>query len=121
MATAAVPQMLDYDSTEGGRSGLFRFDLATAKRYRQGPHIARQSAPHLLGDLTIARNGDVYATDSRAPIVWRLRAGRDSLERFVDSPLLLNAQGLTFTPDEKALYLADYSRGMLKIDLPREG
>ncbi len=72
--------------------------------------------PHLLGDLTIARNGDVYATDSRAPIVWRLRAGRDSLERFVESPLLLNAQGLTFTPDEKALYLADYSRGMLKID-----
>ena len=78
--------------------------------------ISPDSAPHLLGDLTITRNGDVYASDSRAPIVWKLRAGGDTLERFVESPLLLNAQGLTFTPDEKTLYLADYSRGMLKID-----
>ena len=101
---------------EAGRSGLFRFDLATAKLTGKFL-ISPDSLPHLLGDLTIARNGDVYATDSRAPIVWRLRAGRDSLERFVESPLLLNAQGLAFTPDEKALYLADYSRGMLKIDL----
>ena len=116
VAAAAIPQMLDYDSAEAGRSGLFRYALATGALTGKFP-ISPDGAPHVLGDLTIARNGDVYASDSRAPVVWRVRAGSDSLERFVESPLLLSAQGLALTPDERALYLADYSRGMLKIDL----
>ena len=41
----------------------------------------------------------------------------DSLERFVESPLLLSAQGLGLTPDERSLYLADYARGILRVDL----
>lgn len=59
----------------------------------------------------------MYASDSRAPVVWRIRTGSDSLERFVASPLILSGQGLALTPDEQALFLADYSRGMLRIDL----
>jgi sugar lactone lactonase YvrE len=116
VAAAAVPQMLDFDSADAGRSGLFRYVLATAALTGKFL-ISPDGVPHLLGDLTIARNGDVYASDSRAPIVWRIRAGTDSLERFIESPLLLSAQGLALTPDEQTLYLADYSRGILKIDL----
>jgi hypothetical protein len=116
VAAAAVPQMLHYDSAEDGRSGLFRYDLTTGALTGKFP-IPADSAPHVLGDLTIARNGDVYTSDSRAPVVWRVRTGTDSLERFIESPLLLSAQGLALTPNERALYLADYSRGILKIDL----
>ena len=95
MATAAVPQMLDYDSTRPG--GVGSFDSISRRR------SSRAGSPSLpTGAASPWRphhrtNGDVYASDSRAPIVWRLRAGSDSLERFVESPLLLNAQGLTFT------------------------
>jgi hypothetical protein len=116
VAAAAVPQMVKYDSAMAGLSGLFRYDLTTGALTGGFP-IPPDSAPHLLGDLTIARNGDVYASDSRAPVVWRVRAGADSVERFVESPLILSAQGLALTSDEQGLLLADYSRGMLKIDL----
>lgn len=115
VASAAVPQMENFSPGDLGRSGLLRFDLATGKL--TGRFIIRDNSPHALGDLTVAGNGDVYASDSRAPIVWRLRSGADSLERFLDSPLLLSAQGLTLTPDERTLYLADYSRGILAIDV----
>lgn len=115
VAAAALPQMAGFSPGELGRSGLFRFDLATGKL--TGRFLIRDGASHVLGDLTIAGNGDVYASDSRAPIVWRLRAGGDSIDRFLESPLLTSAQGLALTPDERALYLADYSRGILKIDL----
>jgi len=116
VAMAAIPQMLHYDSTAAGRSGLFRYDLATSKLTGEFL-IAPDSVPHLLGDLTISRAGDVYASDSRAPVVWQVRSGAHSIERFLESPLLLSAQGLALTPDERTLYLADYSRGMLKIDI----
>lgn len=43
----------------------------------------------------------------------------DSLERFIESPLLLSAQGLALTPDERSLFVADYARGILRVDLRR--
>lgn len=116
VAAAAVLQMLEYDSADAGRSGLFRYDLASGALTGR-VIIPPDGAAHLLGDLTVARNGDVYASDSRAPVVWRLRGGADSLERLVESPLILSAQGLALSEDERTLFLADYSRGMLKIDL----
>jgi hypothetical protein len=116
VAAAAVPQMVGFDSLLDGRSGLFRYDLGSG-RLTGRFLIPSDSVGHLLGDLTVARNGDVYASDSRAPIVWRLQAGTDSLEPLIQSPLILSAQGLALTPDERTLYLADYARGILKIDL----
>jgi hypothetical protein len=116
VAAAAIPQMVGFDSAQDGRSGLFRYDLDSGRltgRFLVPP----DSVGHLLGDLTVARNGDVYASDSRAPIVWRLQAGTDSLEAFIESPLILSAQGLALSPDEGTLYLADYARGILRITL----
>jgi len=116
VSAAAVPQTVGYDSADVGRSGLFRFDLAS------GALTGRFLLPpdgqlHTLGDVTIARNGDVYSTDSRQPGVYRVRAGSDSMEQLVASPLLLAAQGLALDAHERSLYVADYSRGILRIDL----
>ncbi|MEP6687514.1 MAG: SMP-30/gluconolactonase/LRE family protein [Gemmatimonadales bacterium] len=116
VAASALPQTAGFDSANTGRSGVFRFDLATGALTGRYP-IPDDGQPHTLGDVAIARNGDVYATDSRAPAVYRVRAGADSIERFLTSPLLLSAQGLALDADERSLYVADYSRGMLRVDL----
>jgi sugar lactone lactonase YvrE len=116
VAATALPQTIGFDAADAGRSGLFRFDLATgvlSGRYVIPP----DGEKHALGDVAVARNGDVYATDSRGPAIYCVRAGSDSLERFVTSPLLLSAQGLTFDGDERTLYVADYARGILRLDL----
>ena len=116
VAAAAVPQTVGYDSADAGRSGLFRFDLASGALTGRFP-LPADGQPHTLGDVTIARSGDVYSTDSRGPGVYRVRAGSDSIEEFVTSPLLLSAQGLALDAEERTLYVADYSRGILRIDL----
>jgi sugar lactone lactonase YvrE len=116
VAAAALPQTAGYDPSDSGRSAILRYDL-------QSGHLsARYDAPtdgtpHLIGDLIVTRGGDVYATDSRAPVLYRVAARGDSLERFVESPLLLSGQGLALTPDERSLYVADYARGILRVDL----
>jgi sugar lactone lactonase YvrE len=116
VSAAAVPQTVGYDSAEVGRSGLFRFDLASGALTGRFP-LPADGKLHTLGDVTIARNGDVYSTDSRGPAVYRVRAGSDSIEQFVTSPLFLAMQGLAFDSRERTLYVADYSRGILRIDL----
>jgi hypothetical protein len=116
VAAAAVRQSAGFDPADSLRSGLFRFDLSTGALTGRFP-VPEDGAPHALGDLTVTRAGDVYASDSRAPAIYRVRAGADSIERFVTSPLFLSAQGLALDAGEGALYVADYARGILRVDL----
>jgi hypothetical protein len=116
VASAAVPQMLDYAPADSFRSGLFRFDLRSGTPTGRFP-VADDGEPHALGDVIVSRAGDVYATDSRSPRLYRVRPGMDSLEVFLESPLLLSGQGLALGPGERYLYVADYARGILRVDL----
>jgi sugar lactone lactonase YvrE len=116
VATTALPQMVGYDSADADRSGLFAFDLTTGM-LRGRFLLPRDGSPHALGDVAITRAGDVYASDSRGPAIYRVRAGADTIEAFVRSSLLLSAQGMAFDRDERTMYVADYSRGILRVDL----
>jgi sugar lactone lactonase YvrE len=116
VATTALPQMVGYDTADAGRSGLYAFDLTTGA-LRGRYLLPRDGSPHALGDVVITRAGDVYASDSRAPAIYRVRTGADTIEEFLRSPLLLSAQGMAFDHGEKTMYLADYSRGLLRVDL----
>jgi sugar lactone lactonase YvrE len=116
VATAALPQMVGYDSADAGRSGLYAFDLTTGA-LRGRYLLARDGSAHALGDVVITRAGDVYVSDSRAPAIYRVRAGADTIEAFLKSPLLLSAQGMALDRGERTMFLADYARGLLRVDL----
>lgn len=115
VAAASLPQVAAYQAADSGRSAILQYDLRSGRLTRRyEPH---GDEAHAIGDLIVTRSGDVLATDSRAPVVYRIPARGDTLERFIQSPLLLSAQGLALTPDERALYVADYARGILRVDL----
>lgn len=116
VATAARPQMMGYAPADSLRSALVRIDL-TSGRVTGRFEVPPDGAPHVLGDVIVSSAGDVYATDSRSPLIVRIAAGRDTLERFVTSPLLTAAQGLALSADERSLYVADYARGILRVDV----
>jgi hypothetical protein len=116
VATAAVPQMPGYLAADSACSAVLAFDL------RSGERVARFDVPpdgraHGVADLTVGGDGRVYASDSRAPVLFRVPESGDALERFLESPLLLSGQGLAAEPGGRALYLADYARGIVKVDL----
>jgi hypothetical protein len=55
-------------------------------------------------------------TDSSEPVLYRLRDGADTLDR-ITHPLFRSLQGMAPTPDGKAIYVADWSHGILRVDL----
>lgn len=116
VATAAVPQMSGYTAADSGRSALLRFDLETGERTGHFA-VAPDGRPHALGDVVVMRDGEAYATDSRAPTIYRVRNGGDALEPFLESSLLLSAQGLAPDPGQRHLFVADYARGILRVNL----
>lgn len=117
--TSPVPMLAGWapDATAGVATpaALLRIRLVdgTIERRWELPPASRG---HVLGDLAIGPLGDVFVTDSNDPVLYRLRPGADTLERLT-SPLFHSLQGLAPTPDGERLYLADYSHGLLSIDL----
>lgn len=116
VCTAAQPQMTNYDARERGRSGLFKFDLTTGKlagKYM----LPADSKQHWLGDLAVNSRGDVYTTDSVTPALYVLRHDAPRLEAVLEGEPFVSPQGLDFTTDEKQLFVADYAKGVFRINL----
>ena len=115
-ATTAFPQMENFQKADDGKSGVFKYDLQTGKLLKKYLP-ANETAKHALGDLIVAKNGDVYASDSVSPNIYRIEAKKDQLEIFLTSDNFNSLQGLAFSPDEKILFAADYSKGVFRIGM----
>lgn len=114
--TTAFPQMENFQKADDGKSGVFKYDLKTGKLLKKYL-LSNDVAKHALGDLIVAKNGDVYASDSVSPNIYRIENRKDELEIFLTSDNFSSLQGLAFSPDEKILFAADYSKGIFCIEM----
>jgi sugar lactone lactonase YvrE len=114
-ATSAVPQMDDYQPADRNRAALVEFSLVDGK-VRRTAALAADGAGHIVGDLTVAADGSVYAPDSIAPVIWRLPPDARQLERWIESDQFQSLQGIASAPDGGALLLSDYENGMFLIE-----
>lgn len=97
----------------GKEGALVAFDLKT------GREVKRIVAPIAegIGDLTVGPKGDVYVTSNAGGALFPLRAGADRMERLDREGELPSPQGPALSADGKSLFLADYRRGIAKVDL----
>ncbi len=116
VTTTAFPQMQDFQKADDGKSGVFKYDLRSGKLLKKYL-LSNADGKHALGDLIIAKNGDIYASDSVSPNIYRIESKRDELEVFLTSDNFASLQGLAFSTDEKILFAADYSKGVFKISM----
>jgi sugar lactone lactonase YvrE len=117
VATTALPRMQGFAAADSGRVGVFGYDMDTGRLRRRAWMPRDSSTAHTFGDVAVAPNGDVYVSDSQAPLIARLPLGSDSLERFVTHPLFRSLQGMAITADGATMFVADYSHGLLRVDL----
>ena len=113
--TSGIAQMANYVPADSAIAALLRLRISDGVIERRWdlPVIPRG---HVLGDLAVGPNGDVFVTDSNDPVLYRLRPGADTLES-IRHPLFRSLQGMAPTPDDGALYVADYSHGILRVNL----
>ena len=113
-ALAALPEMSGYTPDQKGHTGLAEINLGTSEIRRVIP-LPGDGRDHALGDLLVAPDGTVYATDSKAPIIWQLAAGAEDFQKVADSPLFASLQGLVLSKDR--LLVADYANGLFTVEL----
>jgi len=115
VASSAISELPGFNQDKG-HAGIFQYDLKTGKLIRKFL-IADTESEHVLGDVIVNSKGDVFTTDSNTPGVYWIPNGKTELEVFLGPDLFRSPQGLCFSPDEKTLFVADYSRGVIAIDI----
>lgn len=114
--SAAMPQMRGYEPALEGSTALFAYDLKTGRLLRRLA-LPRFGQAHVLNDLTLAENGDVYASDSVGSGIYVARVAADTLEEFVAPGVFRSPQGLVFSSGGERLYVADWSVGLFSVDV----
>lgn len=113
---AAVNNRLAYERAgeETPFAAIMAFDAGSGETLRT-VRIRQENA--LLGDLEIAKNGAVYASDSITPRIFRLSPGAETPDVFIEDPRFVNLQGLALDETNNRLFVADYLSGLFVADL----
>ena len=108
-----VPQMEHFDSTH--KPAVFKYDLRTGKLLaRYAPHEPKQP---IFGDLVLSPKGVAFIPDSRNNIIFSVNERSKQLEPYFTSPEFWNIQGITFSNDGRYLFIADYIKGIFRLDM----
>lgn len=111
VASGSVPET---PKAEPAWTGLVALDPGRPDRAARIPAPARLTAAP--GDVAIARDGNVYASDGLNGAVYRCRPGCSVLEVLLAPGTLFSAQGLALPGDQKLLYIADRRYGIAALD-----
>lgn len=114
-ATSMMPAVTGYTEAQQGVAALVAFDLSSGALLGSYP-IPTDGRAHVLGDLLLATDGAVFATDSSAPILWRLPPDAAVPEVFLTSAGFSSLQGLAPIGDDR-LIVSDYANGLFVLDL----
>jgi sugar lactone lactonase YvrE len=68
------------------------------------------------GDVAVASDGSIYASDGLNGAVYRCRPGCSALETLLAPGTLFSAQGLALSKDQRLLYIADRRYGIAALD-----
>lgn len=108
-----VPQMEHFDSTH--TPAVFKYDLRTGKLLTK--YSPREPKQPIFGDLVLSPKGVAFIPDSRNNIIFAVNERSKQLEPYFTSPEFWNIQGITFSDDSRYLFIADYIKGIFRLDM----
>lgn len=112
VSCSAMPEMKNFSKEIDGRNEILKIDIKTKKIIKK--YVVEGN--HVFGDLTIAKNGDVYISDSVEPHIYKIANNTISLWKDLKGQAF-NLQGITFNNDESKLFIADYLNGILVVSM----
>jgi len=112
--SSPMEEMENYDSIS--RSAVFKFELSSGKLISKY-EVPLSSKGSVFGDLIISKNGQVFISDSKINNIMIVNEKTNKLEPFYSSTEFWNIQGMAFSADEKFLFIADYVKGIFRLNV----
>lgn len=115
VCSSAEGFMQGYSDADSGKAALFKYDLNTRKliaKYELGPKPA-----HLLNDVVVNAEGDVFVTDTVSGDIFTVKHERDQLEVFIPAGTFHAPNGIAISDDGRQLFISEMPLGVYAVDL----
>lgn len=113
-SSSPMPEMENYDSTRP--SGVYKYNLATGKLLTKYALIYK-AKDFVLGDLTLNSKGEVFISDSKNNVLFKVNESSKALDEYFTSEEFISIQGISFSEDDKYLFIADYVKGIYRLEV----
>ncbi|GJL92875.1 hypothetical protein [Hyphococcus sp.] len=112
---AAVNNQLAYEDAnpENKFASVMAFNAKTGAPFRE---IRVSDSEAIIGDIEVAKDGTVYASDSVTPRILKMEPGGQTLDVFADDPRFVNLQGIALDEKNHRMFVADYLGGLFVIN-----
>ncbi len=115
VASSAVPHAQPR-AEDRGANGVFSFALGDGHLLSTAL-LPKTDEERVIGDVAVTADGNVFAPDSIAPVIYAVDAAGSTLSPWLRNENFISLQGVTTTPDGSHLIVADYSAGLHFIDV----
>ena len=112
--TSPMEEMENYDSL--ARSAVFKFDLSSGKLLHKYQVLLNKNNC-VFGDLILSKEGKVIISDSKNNDLYTINEKTNQIEPYYTSTEFWNIQGMAFSPNEKYLFVADYVKGIFRLNI----
>ncbi len=116
VASAAMSHYNGLTPQNSGMSGVFKYRLSDGELL-QRILLPADKRPHLINQLHLAANGDLYMVNSFHNQVLKINQGENQIRAVFGTPRFQNIRGLTSDPKQRFLYFSDYEKGLFAVDL----
>jgi hypothetical protein len=112
---AAVNNQLAYEGADAENkfASVMAFNAKTGAPIRE---IRAGDSEAIIGDIEVAKDGTIYASDSITPRILKMAPNGQTLDEFATDPRFVNLQGIALDEKNHRLFLADYLAGLFVID-----
>jgi hypothetical protein len=111
--SSPMREMENYDTAL--TSAVFKYDLKSKKLLKK--FLPAKKREYVFGDLTLDPSGNVFISDSKNNIIFSVNEKSGILDEYFTSDEFWNLQGITFSDDGMSMFIADYIKGVFKLDV----
>ncbi|NAS30776.1 hypothetical protein GTQ40_07325 [Flavobacteriaceae bacterium R38] len=113
VSVAMLPQYHDYSEEKGNEGIIYKMNtsdgtiLSTVQLQKKA----------VIGSMILAEDNKIYATNSSTPELLVINTNNNEIEKIIPIKEAFNLQGVTISEDGKYVYIADYIKGIVRINL----
>jgi DNA-binding beta-propeller fold protein YncE len=110
--SSPMQEMENYDSS--AKSAVYKYDIKSGRLLQR--FESNEKSEFIFGDLALDPKGNVFVSDSKNNIIFTVNEKTGKLDNYFTSADFWNLQGITFSKDGKYLFIADYIKGIFRLD-----
>lgn len=111
---AATAAHEGFEVNDIGRAAVLKYDLKDGRLLEK--YSLGNNPPHLLNDIALGWDGEIYVTDSNTGSVWTIGAN-DRLTEILKPGVFIYPNGIAASSEKGRLFVADFAQGLSSVDV----